>query len=504
MRPLASLPPPPRWLSVALLALLAIGAIWVRFYHLGRLSLWQDEVASLVVARLAPGEIWGADTHPPLYYLLLHYWRPLVGDDEGWLRLPSALFSLAALPAVWLIGRRIGGPWLALAATAIAAFHPYELRFAQELRMYALLECAAAWALAGFATLLADPAGAARPIGRGTWLPWALLGLGTLVALYTHNMAMLLPMTTTLLAVALWWRRGERWALARNWALVHGLVLAAWLPFLPELLHQATLSNINWIPEAGLEGIWQVQPLLAYGLYDIDSAWEIVTAIALLLLTVAGWRALPRPSPWPLALPVLALLPAAVTVALSWAFRPVYLARPLIWTGLPVAVLVGAGVVALLSAARPRFAAVGALVVLLAVAGNCYGVWSSFRASTKADARGVAQLVLQWSEPAEVLLVPYAERLAMAYYLDLQSTGTGRAPPRVLGLVSATPVASLWLVGTMPRDRQFLLIEVSWRNKRAWLVPALQMRFPCHAATRLGERSGMVLWRYAEREDCKR
>jgi hypothetical protein len=494
-----SLPPPPRWLTLACAAGLAAAALWLRLYRLDALSFWNDEVASVTYARLPPGELWGADNHPPLYYLLLHYWQLWAGDDGWRLRLLSLLFSLATLPAVWLIGRRIGGPWLAIAATCVIAFGAFDLRYAQELRMYSLLCCAAAWALAGFGALLADPPRAAQRASAGDW---ALLGLGTLVALYTHTLALLLPMTATLLAVLLWWRRPERRRLARNFILVYGLVLLAWLPFVPELLRQSGLSSWQWIEAPDLSDIAYIQLQLAFGLPYITGPLPAAGLVGFLALTFLGWRSLP--STWRLALPVLALLPPVTAILLSWLYRPVYLARPLIWTEIPVAVLVGAGAVAVLSARPRRWLAVGVLLVLMTMAGNGYSLWYHYKVFGKADWRNVAATTLSLSEPGDVVLVPHGDHQALAYYLQRAPEGTGREPPPVLGLWHRTVVQVLAMVGTMPAAPHFLVIEIGWMKDPPLLNLALRVRFPCHAVTRAGERSGMVVWRYALRENCAR
>jgi mannosyltransferase len=62
--------------DVALLGIVLIGAL-LRIYHLGTQSLWLDEVISVDFGKLTVPQLIQAaarDVHPPLYYLLLHYW----------------------------------------------------------------------------------------------------------------------------------------------------------------------------------------------------------------------------------------------------------------------------------------------------------------------------------------------------------------------------------------------------------------------------------------------
>ena len=497
MRAPTDLPPPPRWLHLLFLAGIAGLAVWLRLRHVGALSFWLDEVASVRFAELPVADLWGADNHPPLFYFLLHFWLEWVGYDEGRLRLLTVAISLATLPAVYLVGRRIGGPWVALAATLVVACSPFEVRYAQELRMYSLLSCAVAWTLVGFGALVADPERAARRESRGAW---ALLVAGTGVALYAQHLAVLLPMTTTLLVCLLWWRLPQRSALAWRWAAAHVAVLLIWMPFWPELLRQTGVTTWQWIEAPTVDFIAYVQLQLAYGLPNVTEPLSGPGFAGLLVLTVLGWCALPRRSPWRLALPVLALLPALVALAVSWLYRPVYLARPLIWTGLPVALLVAAGLVAALSLRPLRWRVAGAIVLVLAVAGSGYGLWFHYKVFGKANWRDVAPLVWELTGPGETVVVPNSEFVALDYYLERVA---GEQRPHVLGTWSRQPIRALALVAAIPASAQgFMLVDVTWKHDMLLLSSALHWRFPCHQANQVGRRHGIDLWRYEPQESC--
>jgi len=492
------LPAPQRWLLLLFLTAIAGIGIGLRLYRLGEESLWLDEVASIRNAELSAVDIWGADSHPPLYYLLLHYWMQWSDYDEGRLRLLSVLLSLAALPAIYLIGRRLGGVWVGLAAALLLACSPFDLRFAQELRMYALLNLAAAWALVGFVALLADPAGAARGRDLGAW---TLLVLGSIVALYAHNLGVLLPLATTCVAATLWWRRPDRAALARRWLLANLLVLLAWAPFWPELLRQTGVATWYWIPVPTPGYIGSTQLKLAYGLPDLATPLAVAGLAGCLGLTVLGWRALPKGSPWRLALPALALLPALIAIVVSWTYRPVYLPRPLIWTGLPVALLLASGLVAALSQRRRPRLALGIALVLLTAAGNGYGLWHYYEASNKAAWREIAPMAVELSAPGGFAIMPHGDFVTLEYYLEREA---GEAAPRVFGSFRwRLPVSLLW-VGAMPEAARFVLLDVAWLPDPPLLTAALRWRFPCHAATRAGEHQAIALWLYEKREDCAR
>ena len=500
-----SLPPPSRWLWLALFSAIVALAAYLRFYHLGLPSFWHDEVFSLDIIDRPFGELWGLrkDVHPPLYYMMLQVWFGWVGYDEAGLRLSSVLFSLATLPAIYMLGRRVAGPWLGLAALLCFAVSPFAIEYAQELRAYALLGCIGAWTLYGFGRLIAAPERAALPLLRSDRLGWVLVGGGSLLALYTHNLGLLLPFTTSVVAVALWWPRPERWALARNWAIVHGIVLLLWAPWLPELVGQVRhTTGYSWIPAPSLLAILQTELSLGFGLGRFSQPLTWVTVGGLLGLAVLGARALPRPPRWPAVLLAVFLVPAVGSLAITFLFSPVYIPRTLIWTGYPVMILVGAGIVLLL--ARPRGwrrAASVSLLVLLA-AGNGYQLWNDQRGGkNKDDWRDVAVAVAALTSPDDLVIVPGLGGDPLAYYLARLSEKSGEAAPLVLDL-GAGPTKIGKLLWHAPEADRYLRVEVPWRGETAGLDSLVAVRFPCHRLVGSSKRSGMILWMYQRDPAC--
>jgi len=80
-----------------------------------------------------------SEAHPPLYFLLLYAWTLALGTSDIVLRLFSILCSLACLPFVASIARRLGGHGAVLPSCALFAFSPLTIFFATEGRMYSLL-----------------------------------------------------------------------------------------------------------------------------------------------------------------------------------------------------------------------------------------------------------------------------------------------------------------------------------------------------------------------------
>ncbi len=103
--------------------------------------LWADESFSVAVSQSPLLDVLLAtlrfDTHPPLYYLQLHFWGAF-GQSDVWMLANSFLFSLSAIALVfWVCSHRYGVS-VALWAAAIMAIMPQQFFFADNVRMYGL------------------------------------------------------------------------------------------------------------------------------------------------------------------------------------------------------------------------------------------------------------------------------------------------------------------------------------------------------------------------------
>jgi mannosyltransferase len=144
--------------------------------------MWLDETFSVWLAEHSVGDMlqWivKIDQHPPLYYLLLHYWIARYGDTAYQVRLLSALFGAGTIPIIYLIGKRISGAMMGLAAAVFLALSPFNIYYAQEARMYTCLAFTVTVAIYALVRLLTDSR-SKMPIGsqfRGYLLAWRTYG----------------------------------------------------------------------------------------------------------------------------------------------------------------------------------------------------------------------------------------------------------------------------------------------------------------------------------------
>ncbi|MEO8881639.1 MAG: glycosyltransferase family 39 protein, partial [Gemmatimonadaceae bacterium] len=104
-------------------------AFGLRAYHLGHFSLWLDETITYSVASHPYGAILDAREverdHVVTQYVIAHLGIVLHMDAHEWLlRLPSMLFGVATVAAVWLLGNALFGRTTAAVAALFTALWP--------------------------------------------------------------------------------------------------------------------------------------------------------------------------------------------------------------------------------------------------------------------------------------------------------------------------------------------------------------------------------------------
>lgn len=122
------------WLLVAIAVAFAL-----RVYALSAQSLWNDEGTSVALAQLSLEAITNGaarDIHPPLYYYLLHFWMPVVGQSEFAVRFLSVVAGVLTVVFTFRIAYVFFDEEVAIFAAYLSAFSPFQVYYAQEARMY--------------------------------------------------------------------------------------------------------------------------------------------------------------------------------------------------------------------------------------------------------------------------------------------------------------------------------------------------------------------------------
>ncbi|MGZ4922151.1 MAG: glycosyltransferase family 39 protein [Halobacteriota archaeon] len=227
--------------SLALLLLTLLG-LAVRVYHLTAQGIWWDEAWSLWVAHMeAPQVIHLAviDNHPPLYYLMLHYWVLAFGDSEFVVRFLSVIFSVLAIPMIYAVGRQLFDKQVGIVGALILSLSALNVQFAQETRMYSLMVLLALISMYFFILLLERPS-LAFSVGYVA---------ATALLLYNHvyGFFVVVAQNAYLLALFLLWR--DRPLRLKSWVLHQAALLVLYIPWLVVLISQISeVERDFWIP----------------------------------------------------------------------------------------------------------------------------------------------------------------------------------------------------------------------------------------------------------------
>ncbi len=226
------------WLAVATVAVLAVGVV-IRFATVS--PLWLDEAQTVAIARAPLSGLAGALRHdgaPPLFYALLHVWMRIFGDGDLSVRFLPGLFGVAALPLMWVAGRRLGGPSVGWSALLLLAASPFAARYATEARMYSLVVLLVLVGYLALTELLKDPTSVRATAGAG-------LVTGALLLTHYWSLYLLFVVGVTLVVLA---RRAPAPARdgARRGLVAMAVGSLAFVPWIPSFLYQAAHTGTPW------------------------------------------------------------------------------------------------------------------------------------------------------------------------------------------------------------------------------------------------------------------
>lgn len=421
--------------AACLAGIVGLGAA-LRFYGLGRESIWIDEALSVRLASVPLGQLvaaTGLDGHPPLYFLLLHAWMALFGGSEAAVRSLSATLGVLALPVVHLLGRRLFGVAGGLVAALLLAVNSYHVYYSQEARNYSLLVL----------TTLLSWAAYERDRHWRTHASGALYVAATVLMLYTHVYAGMVLMAQVGHGVYARLRHREEPAGWGRFLVVNGAIAVCLLPWIgapwTEMLRRQS--------DPRRTGLKLARPSVA----AIGTSFHQFAGSALLVcplvvaVAVALYRGLRTGAAVTVGLLLWLTLPHAVPFAYSQVLVPVYITRSTIVT-LPAFVLLAASSLAALRGAG-RVAAVAACGLL--------AVWvqaQNYRGVSKEQWRDVAANVSEWARPGEVVAFDVAYgRGGFAHYfrrddVRLVELSEDVRTKAAAGRLAAEPTERVWLV----------------------------------------------------------
>ena len=381
-----------------LLGLVAGGAV-LRLYLLGSKSIWLDEAFSIVMGHRGLLDLLHrvvlADTHPPLYYLLLKFWM-IPGAGEAWVRMLSAIFSIAAIPVMYaLVARLYDDKRIGLVGATILAFSPFQVWYAQEARMYAMLT---------FLVLLSAYF-FFRALQTGERRDWIGYAIATTLALYTDNGAIWYVATISIFYLVSMNRFQGK---AMDWFLSNAAIGLLYIPWLPLFLEQARqVTQSFWLPAPTFQTVLGT-------FLDFHSFNFPLTELSLLYMAlIFVWVTIVPAGEWQRRLASMWLfVPLATSLLLSLR-QPIFLSRNLIAASL--------GYYLLIAGTIWRFHSRKATLALLLplVAMNLVSIGHNAWREQKEDWRAVAGYVASSAQkkPAGIVVfIPGYVELPFSYY----------------------------------------------------------------------------------------
>ncbi len=271
------------------LSLILIIAFALRVFQLGKPDLWMDELGQATAAiKPLPRMLFVVQKHhgaAPLDYLItmmLVRWSRLAGV----LRTPAALWGTLTVYWVYRLGQLLGNLRVGLIAATLAAVNVFLLRYAQELRFYALFV---------LLTLITTEL-VWRAWQQRTWRDWLLYGGVVTLLYYAHYFGLLATglhglWIMALSGQALYTNRAAKAWIVRQWLAFLAAVGGAALLFAPwavyDLSQEKGLPHPP-LPELSLTWVQQLLHVMA-GRVDAWWLWLGLAFIGLLLSFRKSW-----------------------------------------------------------------------------------------------------------------------------------------------------------------------------------------------------------------------
>lgn len=336
-------------LVLGAIVLLALG---MRLFRLDYHDYYGDEVISILAARPPLPQIIGSiaaySTHPPLFYMLLHFWMVVFGEHLPILRLLCVLIGTIDVVLLYALGRIIiADRRVALIGALLFATAPPQIFHSQQIRMYPLLV---------FAVLLTTLL-AVQAWRHGYWLLWVATGLAIGIGFYTHFYAPFSALALNGWAILMSWRERrigwDRWV---GLVGAQGVGFLLFLPFIPQMQQNVSRARkLFWLAE-NTPFDWMVA-LVEYSngiplLLPENPSWSpryLVGVGILIIGTIAIGSVLfqsirivqqsPRGFEAVSLLHCLIWIPIVLATLISLTIKPILMSRYLIGIAIPIALL---------------------------------------------------------------------------------------------------------------------------------------------------------------------
>jgi len=296
---------------ILLILVLLVGA-GIRIYRLDKHDLWFDEDTSLYVARdlnfnyMRP--------NPPLYYLLLNFWRRFFGESEFILRFFSVVFGVSSVFMIYKLGRLFFDARVGLISAFIISISPIHIWYSQEARGYTLSVFLIIITTYFFILALKE--------NRNHL--WASFIVSAILSIYTNYFSFLILFAGAII-ISL---KKYRW-LIRKWLISYLFIVISFFPWWLSFWKDVVFIRENfWISKPSLESILITFENFTVG-YNATLQIYTVATILFTMLFILGILYLRREKEKLIILLIFLFVPIIISFIFS-RWIPIYLDRQLI------------------------------------------------------------------------------------------------------------------------------------------------------------------------------
>lgn len=228
--------------ELVILCLILLLGLGLRLIALGQ-SFWLDEASQAQLSSLSLAQIWfgrGGDFHPPLFYILAHFWLQ-IGTSEVWLRLLPLIFGLLNIYVLYNFAQKLfPATPVKLLAAFLFAISPYHIFYSHEFRMYSLITLLGTLSMYYFHSR-----------------KYSLSSLTNVLLLYTHYSSVFLIIAQV--AYTIFYRKED----IKSSFLSHLFTVILYVPWLPQFFRQLSVGvNVDqYFP--GWKEMLSVSPIKA-------------------------------------------------------------------------------------------------------------------------------------------------------------------------------------------------------------------------------------------------
>lgn len=449
---------PTRWYLVGILAIATIA----RLISLTKASIWHDEGFTMMLMRHDVADIiarTARDVHPPLYYIVTHWWSILFSDSEFAIRGLSLLFGLGIVILTYFIVKRLKfSESTARLSTLLVAIGPFLVRYSQEARMYsmaALLVCAATLVM-----LIALDISKKQSMRRQL-LWWLAYGALMAAGLYTHYyVVFIIPVH---IGYAIFRFGGiSKLVKSKSWWSGNLLATLLFIPWIPILISQFTrVQSGFWIPPADAETI--PTTLMQFSIFNgniVPSSVEMLLMLAFACILTAVIVRMKKRSNL-VFLTAWAFLPLLLVLLISLK-QPVYYDRYFVYASVAFYIILAV----LIMHKNIRTWMKGILIALVCLV-SIIGIYNVYTQANHAM-RDVGSYVSANYQPGDVLV-----SAELYTYFDFSYYNKTNQPVKLL---SAEPLSGYGETSLLYDNQRNIVvnslsdIQPSSSQKRIWVI----------------------------------